>query len=223
MGCELDHLFICASIGGPEAAHLETHGFTEGASNTHPGQGTACRRFFFANAYLELLWVNDPAEAQSERIRPAHLWERWSGRTSGGNPFGVGFRPAAHGNGDVPFPAWEYRPPYLPEPLSLLVGTNAAVLHEPLLFHLAFAQRPDCYPAGKRQPLVHPSGLREITQVEFVSPRAENRSPALQAVTRAGMIRVSAGTEHLLVIGFDGETRGKNADFRPSLPLILQW
>jgi hypothetical protein len=38
----------------------------EGEPNTHPGQGTACRRFFFRNAFLELVWVRDPAEAQGE-------------------------------------------------------------------------------------------------------------------------------------------------------------
>ncbi len=60
---ELDHLFLWASPGGVEADRLVTFGLTEGEPNTHPGQGTACRRFFFRNAYLELLWVNDPIEA----------------------------------------------------------------------------------------------------------------------------------------------------------------
>jgi len=56
MTTEIDHIFICTSFGGTEASSLATLGLTEGASNAHPGQGTACRRFFFANGYLELLW-----------------------------------------------------------------------------------------------------------------------------------------------------------------------
>jgi hypothetical protein len=38
-------------------------------SNQHPEQGTANRRFDFANAMLELLWVSDARDAQSERTR----------------------------------------------------------------------------------------------------------------------------------------------------------
>ena len=63
MSFELDHLFILVAAGGPEAARLSELGLVEGAVNRHPGQGTACRRFFFHNAFLELVWVDDPAEA----------------------------------------------------------------------------------------------------------------------------------------------------------------
>ena len=43
----LDHAFIWVSRGGKEADALVEAGFTEGPANTHPGQGTANRRFFF--------------------------------------------------------------------------------------------------------------------------------------------------------------------------------
>ncbi len=65
MPFELDHFFICTDVGAPAAAALMALGFVEGAPNTHPGQGTANRRFFFDNAMLELLWVHDEAEAGS--------------------------------------------------------------------------------------------------------------------------------------------------------------
>jgi len=50
MAIELDHLFICVSIRAPEADRLAAFGLTEGTPNTHPGQGTACRRFFLGKA-----------------------------------------------------------------------------------------------------------------------------------------------------------------------------
>src|SRR4051812_11188275 len=103
MAFEFDHPFICASMDGPEAARLTEFGLTEGAPNTHPGQGTSCRRFFFLNGYLELLWVNDAIEAQSEVIKPTRLWERWVGRARGVCPFGVGFRPKTQHDGTLPF------------------------------------------------------------------------------------------------------------------------
>ena len=59
----------------------------EGGQREHaPGQGTACRRFFFANAYLELFWVGDAQEAPI-RGRPSDaalgtLVEAWRCRVS---------------------------------------------------------------------------------------------------------------------------------------------
>jgi Glyoxalase-like domain len=55
----VDHAFIACSPGAPEAGALLRLGFIEGQGNTHPGQGTANRRFFFENFMLELLWVAD--------------------------------------------------------------------------------------------------------------------------------------------------------------------
>ena len=53
---EIDHLFVTVSQGAPEVAPLRRLGFHEGGQNVHPGQGTACRRIFFENVYLELIW-----------------------------------------------------------------------------------------------------------------------------------------------------------------------
>jgi Glyoxalase-like domain len=109
MSIELDHVFICCSADA--ATGLTAFGLTEGAGNVHPGQGTSCRRFFFHNAYLELLWVSDPSEAQSETTRPTCLWERWTGRDEGACPFGLGFRPGPGDDHKAPFATWEYHPP----------------------------------------------------------------------------------------------------------------
>jgi len=76
MPIELDHLFICTAQGAPEAEELIGFGLHEGPPNHHPGQGTACRRFSFANAMIELFWVNDPVEAQGQLTRRTMLWER---------------------------------------------------------------------------------------------------------------------------------------------------
>lgn len=151
MAFELDHLFICTTIDAPEAEQLVSFGLTEGTPNVHPGQGTANRRFFFRNFMLELLWIHSPEEARSEPIQPVHLWERWVDRSHGACPFGFCLRSAAHPVGILPFSTWEYRPPYLPASLNIPVATNAAVLTEPMLFYLAFGQRPDTYPTEKYQ------------------------------------------------------------------------
>jgi len=55
MQIELDHLFVCTAPGAPEAERLVQFGLREGPPNQHPGQGTANRRFTFANAMIELV------------------------------------------------------------------------------------------------------------------------------------------------------------------------
>ena len=80
---ELDHLFVMTAAGAPEADALAAHGFVEGAPNRHPGQGTANRRFFFGNAFLEFLWVEDEAEAQGDVVARTRLFDRWQGRGTG--------------------------------------------------------------------------------------------------------------------------------------------
>ena len=69
MGIELDHLFVCAAPGAPEAEKLIQFGLREAPPNQHPGQGAPCRRFAFANAMIELIWVNDTNEAQNESTK----------------------------------------------------------------------------------------------------------------------------------------------------------
>ena len=223
MSVELDHLFICVSAGGPEAETLARFGLSEGASNQHSGQGTACRRFFFANAYLELLWVSDPAEAQAAPINSTGLWGRWAGRNGTACPFGFCFRPASETGGDPPFASWKYRAPYLPEGMSLKVGNNSEKLTEPGLFYFNVRRRPDTFPPEKRQPLQQPAGLSEITRLELITPHANHPSPELAALIGAGLVQLRQGPEHLAHVGFDQECQGRTRDFRPVLPLVFCW
>jgi hypothetical protein len=134
----------------------------------------------------------------------------------------VGFRPATQEDKNVPFPAWDYSPPYLPAGWSLQVATNAAVLTEPLLFYLPFGQRPDTRP-GNNLNKGNAAGLSEVTRIEIVSPGSEPVSPALAAVLDSKRLAMRPGPNHIAELGFDGETRGKMKDFRPGLPLILSW
>jgi hypothetical protein len=221
MAFELDHLFILTDIGAPEAECLVSFGLVEGRSNTHPGQGTTNRCFFFHNAMLELLWVHDPAEAKSEVIRPTRLWERWENRNNGVCPFGICLRPTPDFDNTVAFPSWAYRPPYLPQELSIEIGKNSDDLTEPLLFQIPFSKRPDQY--EKAQPLEHGVGLREITRVEIVSPVKNNPSREFQAVIDTNQIKLRVGTKYCVELGFDGELHGQEVDFRPELPLIVSW
>jgi hypothetical protein len=216
MAVELDHLFVCTAPGAPEAERLVQFGLREGSPNQHPGQGTANRRFAFANAMIELLWVSDDAEAQSDGARRTLLWERWSGQENHACPFGICLRPDDSQATEPPFPAWEYRPPYLPEPLCLHIGE--AGVEEPMWVYLSFMRR------TQREQWFsdHPIGIREITGLTLTSP-ALLRSVAAQKVVESGILTTCLGPTPLLEIEFDGNHRNEVADFRPHLPFVFRF
>jgi Glyoxalase-like domain len=116
MRMELDHVFVCTAPGAPEAERLLQFGLHEGPPNQHLGPGTANRRFAFANAMIELLWVSDATEAQNQSTRRTLLWERWSGREHNASPFGICLRPIDSQDTTPAFQGWEYRPAYLSDP-----------------------------------------------------------------------------------------------------------
>jgi hypothetical protein len=215
MRIELDHVFICTAPGAPEGEELVRFGLREGSPNQHPGQGTASRRFPFVNAMLELVWVGDVDEVRSEATRGTLLWERWSGREGAASPFGICVRPADAEDTAVPFPAWEYRPSYLPAPLAFQIGD--AGVEEPMWVYMSFMRRVDRearFEANAR-------GIREITSLRLTTP-VPLRSLASQRVLESGVLTAQTGSESLIEIGFDGSGRKETPDFRPHLPLIFQ-
>ncbi len=215
MRIELDHLFVCAASEAPEAEELVRFGLREGPPNRHPGQGTPNRRFAFANAMIELLWVSDAKEVQSECPRRTLLWERWSGREGEASPFGICLRPADSKNTESPFPAWEYRPAYLPHPLLMHIGE--AGVEEPMWIYLSFMRRVD----REHRFVEHPIGIREITSLTLTTP-VPLRSAASQRMVESGILSTQKGLKSLLEIGFDGKRRKELVDFRPHLPLVFQ-
>jgi hypothetical protein len=220
---EVDHVFVSASVGAPEGAYLIDLGLVEGSSNRHPGQGTVNRRFFFANAMLELVWVEDATEAQSEAVaaRRLHLWERWADRERGACPFGVCLRPTAGTSDVAPFPSWEYRPVY--SPVGMAVGNNSTVDAEPLVFYVPMHRRMDTAPSDRREPYEHALPIRELTSVRIFAPGPKAPSSAMLAVMRTGAFSFQQAAQPLLELGFGGERRGGRADLRPALPLVLLW
>jgi hypothetical protein len=218
MTVALDHVFVCCAPGAPEARRLLDLGLTEGPPNTHPGQGTACRRFFFENAYLELLWVSDAGEARGETAARTRLWPRWSERSTGASPFGIIVRPADGVERDPPFASWPYRPPYLPPPLAIDVAEGTP-LTEPAFFYIRFARTPE---QVSSPPRVQRGRARRITSVEVGLAGNTALSTAAATLAAAGMISFSRTEAPVMTLGFDGTDTSAEIDLRPALPLVLR-
>ncbi len=125
----LDHLFIIVSPQAPEADALVDIGLKEGRGNSHTGQGTSNRRFFFNNTTLEFLYLHDIAEAMNGAGKELRLVER--AINVEGSPFGLVAR-WSDPHSEPDFPHWKYQPDYFPEPMAFFVGNNSNNFSEPL-------------------------------------------------------------------------------------------
>jgi hypothetical protein len=212
----LDHAFIACAAGAPEGNALVRLGFVEGSSNKHPGQGTANRRFFFENFMLELLWVADPAEAQSERTRRTRLWDRCEQRGAGANPFGIIFRSADIQPAPAPFPTWSYAPAYLPAGVSMQIA-EGTTLDEPELFYLPFLRGG----AIRREPVIHGLPIRQVSGAAVGVPSLAGLSAASRAAAKHGLLTYFESPQPILEILFEGPPQMR-VDLRPGLPLVFR-
>ena len=228
---ELDHLFVLLRPDAPDdplaerleraSAGLREAGLDEGSPNVHPGQGTACRRFFFDNAMFELLWLTDAEAAARSPAERLALSVRASDPAA--CPFGVAFRPSLVPNEPAGFPHAPYRPAYLPEPLEIQVARDGSP-REPLWFHLPFV------PPGKRrqdpsrsapEPREHPAGIERLTAVEITLPDAPG--PLARSISASQPIRWLRGKHFRLALIFDHGRHPRVVDPVDGLPLSLRF
>lgn len=209
-------MFVAVSRGAPEIAGILDLGFREGPPNVHQGQGTACRRIFFENAYLELVWLEDAAEASSAAIERTGLASRIGG-DGAASRLGVALRPVAGAGSAWPVATWPFQPPYLPAGTSIPVAANSGVLGEPLLFFLPGERRsvaPD---------LPHPNGARRMTGLAITLPGGDAGTPELEWLRRSGCVRIEGGPAERLVVELDRGTGGRSSGLDPAMPLSLTW
>lgn len=218
---ELDHIFVMCPVGAEMAAQaLRRVGLKEGSRNDHEGQGTACRRFFFDNAYVELMWVSNSEEAQSELTRRTRLWERWYRLPHGASPFGIVLRAGrTPDSATCPFPSWAYRPRYLPSNLCIEIAAGTP-LEEPEFIYLGFQR--DRARQGA-EPTTHAIPVQTITSVTVALPALHRRSATARVLETKGLLKFEVADEYCVSLTLDGNESGDTADLRPDAPLILHW
>lgn len=217
---EIDHLFVCTKNNASIADFLVQNGFLEGTANRHPGQGTANRRFFFNNVFLEFIYLDDKELiCQFAKTTPSlDILLRLTDQEGRYSPFGIGFRPTKQGEA-VPFPHWRYQPSYLPDEYSIEVGMASS--NEPLWFFLDFSGRPDHVAEEKRQPLFHPCGIQQLTGIQLTIPDDDALSHAANAVAMLDEIEIIRGKQHEIILTFDFARQNKKVSLMPELPVTI--
>lgn len=231
---ERDHIFVWVSPGAPEAAALQKLGLhTDGRVHKHAGQGTSSVGFFFENAYLELIWVDEPevARRKSQELGTDML-ARAAWRQTGASPFGLGLHRLAAGGGDLPFPTKMYRADWMEAGTFISVAESSADPREPFYFvvpdYLAvlpaerLKQLLDSRPEYRKN-FTHPLGLRRLTGVKIISNQPGKFSETTSLISKNGVAVVERGKSPRAELTFDGGARGKSLDVRPTLPLILKY
>lgn len=210
----IHHVFIASSPGGPEVDPLIEAGFSEGASNVHPGQGTACRRFFFDDTYLEFIWLEGPSETTSPGLARTGLGGRLGAE---GDVSRVGICVLVPEGRSPPVETWEYRPPYLPADSAILMAAGSSRISEPLLFFL---------PESLARPLtsdLHENGTRRISEITLRLREHGPSSAELDWVVRAGLISLERRESESVHIELDGRSRGMRLTLDTPSPVTLSW
>ncbi|WP_221393410.1 VOC family protein [Dyadobacter sp. NIV53] len=225
---ELDHIFLFTHQAEKAANALQKYGLSEGTANVHAGQGTACRRFYFQNAYLELAWVIDEDEIKNPVIERTKLWERSQYELTKYCPFGICLRTKQQSSDSVDLifeDGWRYYSIYLPDGQFANIASNEDFTNEPMLFEMPFfGIAPKDYPVEKQQPLTHTMGFGEITKVTLTLPApSKGLSSAMKKVCQDSSIHISWGELYSVNLEFDDGQHGQMHDFTSLIPLIIHW
>jgi hypothetical protein len=231
---ERDHIFIWVSQGAPEAAMLQKLGlYTNGRIHKHVGQGTSSMVFLFENAYLELIWIDEPEVARRKNQEiGTDLTARAAWRQTGTSPFGVGLRHRAAGSNNLPFPTKKYWAEWMKPDTFISIAESSANLKEPFYFvvpdYLAvpsaeqLKQLLDSQPEYRKN-LTHALGVGRLTGVEITTNHAGKFSETASMLSKNGVVVLKRGKSSHAELSFDGGTQGRALDVRPTLPLILKY
>ncbi len=213
MSLFLDHLFVITQPKAAVGDRLLELGLREGPSNTHPGQGTANRRFFFDGFLLELLFIVDKHEAAHGAGRRLKILER--SRSVEASPFGLITRSKT---GHAPtFASWQYFPDYFSDDMCFYVGENSEQLIEPLCICMP--------PALPMPPLEVPEyanrGLK-LTSLNIATPVLESSATLLDFETME-KVHIHNNKPHHARLQFNHGAEKKSFGLAPDLPLTLAW
>ncbi len=159
---EIDHIFIFSTNEGQEANDLVKFGLIEGSNRVHKGQGTANRKFYFNNFFLEILWVINEDEVNQSPTLETQLGYRANFSQNGSSRFGLCLVNTQETD-DLFEKAEIYQPNYFPQGMSIDILPNVDNPKLPWTFRLP-------YRGGKKEinePKSHTNQICKLTKIEF--------------------------------------------------------
>ena len=197
---EIDHIFIFSNQG-KETDELVDFGLTEGSGRKHNGIGTANRRLFFDNFYLEILWVHNEIEAKS--IEKIGIWERSNFKNNNYSRFGLCLK-NTNDTDKVFNNSIKWKPEFLPENEFVDILTNANM---PWIFR---------FPTNRKkkaeEPKNHKNGIQKLTKAIFNLTDINFRNEILE-INKNSIIQFVPHTNNLLLLEFDNGRQSKTKVF----------
>ncbi len=214
---EVDHIFIFSNNRGKEASDLIEFGLTEGSNRLHSGQGTTNRKFYFDNFFLEILWVVNEDEIQSELTEKTKLWERSQFEKNGNSRFGLCLVNSK--STDNLFEKSEiYEPNYFPKGMSIDIITNEQNPNLPWTFRLPYRGKKK----KNNEPIEHLNGIKSLTKVEFKTQTDSKKIDFEDAFKNVENIKFTKSDSLSLILEFDNIAQGKVKEF-PELDLKIKY
>jgi len=206
----IDHIFIISNCR-KEADELVDFGMTEGSGRVHQGIGTANRRFFFDNFYLEILWVENELEARS--VKDIGIWERSDYRNSGYSPYGLCLRNSEDTN-RIFENSIKWKPAFLSEGGHVDIITSDKM---PWIFR---------FPSNRHknisdEPKVHKAGIKRLSEAIFNLSEKEFGN-ILDSISDNSIIEFRKALTNSLVLEFDNAEKGKSETFE-NFNLVIKY
>ena len=211
---EIDHIFIFSD--DQNADELISFGLAEGSNRIHTGQGTANRKFYFENFFLEILWVYDQQEVQSDTVKNTKLWEHSLSPKDNYSPFGLCLVNTEDTN-RLFEEKIDYQPVYFPSgKVFEFVETKS---YFPSTFRLPFVS-----PKENNEPKNHSNGMKRLTKAIFFIPNLNQhiniQNTYLSFFENQDSISFQEGEKFMLHLEFDNKVQKKIKQFE-KLPLKL--
>lgn len=213
----INHIFIFCDNHDEVAQELLDFGFLEGSNRVHPNQGTRNRKFYFANFYLEILWVHDKSEVSNTLTSPIKLDERSQYASNGYSPFGLCLNERRED--DRLFQnSLAYKPSYLPEGMVIEIVTNDDAPSLPWTFRW----KTDSVFTDKSEYVAHVNGIENLTKASFYLPKEENTMPYIEHFMDDKTLAFEDGKCIFLELEFDNK-RSDHKKVFDTVPLVIRY
>lgn len=237
-GLNLDHISISIEESDTSIfSVLESKGLNlaRNRETYHKGQGTTGNYFFFLNFYLELLYISNEDEANNNIINIGHdNRKRFKWKVNDSSPLAIIF----HKKQDSTFIPYQYKK-YHQEWMrkhNLFMALSNKELLEPMMITMPppFAFRTvknlnelnefeKRYPTIKKD-RIHKEDIKKLTSVIIIVPKKKKEfTDKLKMFNKFSNVKVKTGKDHLLILEFDNQEKGKEIDLQKELGLKIKY